>query len=57
MVTFVSRDHSPDAGGRYLMVDVALHGHEEIVQVFIMPKGALHGQLGVQVILQCTASV
>ncbi len=36
------------------MVDVALHGHKEIVQILIMPKGALHCQLGVQVILQCT---
>ena len=35
------------------MVDVALHGDKKVVQGFVMPKGALHCQLGIQVILQC----
>ena len=40
----------------YLMVDVALHGHEEAIKLLIMPKGALTCQLGIQVILQGSAT-
>lgn len=35
----------------YLLIDIALHGYEQVVKGLVMPKGAVHCQLGVQVIL------
>ena len=43
-------------GSWHLTVDVALHGHKQVIQGLIMPKGAFHCQLGVQVILRHMAS-
>ena len=36
----------------HLVVDISLHVHKETVQGLVMPEGALHCQLGIQVILQ-----
>ena len=43
--------------GIHLVVDIPLHGYIETVQGLIVPKGALHCQLGVHVILQQMATM